>query len=172
MLRRVVAFVVAAAAMVLLGSATSSYFVQRAWSGAAGHADGTARASIPFADRISWAAHDLVGMFVPYCALTSIALLIAFLIAGVLARFIGLRVIVFALGGALALFALFTILRSVLGTVGIFGARGPMGLAAQMVVGATAGFLFARLTRPRDLPFPPTTVIGTPTRPSAAISNS
>jgi hypothetical protein len=155
MLRRVLAFVVAV--MVLLGSATSSYFVQRAWSGAAGHAESAASAAIPFADRISWAAHDLVGMFVPYCALTSIALLIAFLIAGVLARFTGLRLIVFGLGGALALFALFTILRDVLGTVGIFGARGPAGLAAQMTVGALAGILFAQLTRPRNLPLPPTT---------------
>jgi hypothetical protein len=160
MLRRVVAFVVAAVAMVLLGSAASSYFVQRAWSGAAGHADGTAPAAIPFADRISWAAHDLVGMFVPYCTVTSIALLIAFLIAGLLARFTGLRVIVFALGGALALFAQFAILRSVLGTVGIFGARGPLGLAAQMAVGAFAGVLFAQLTRARDLPVPPTTQEG------------
>lgn len=146
MLRRAVAFVVAAVVMVLLGSATSSFFVQRAWSGAAAHADAIAPAAIPFADRISWAGHDLVGMLVPYASVTSIALLIAFLIAGVLARFIGLRVFVFGLAGALALFALFTILRSVLGTVGIFGARGPMGLAAQMAVGAVAGLLFARLT--------------------------
>jgi hypothetical protein len=36
MLRRAVAFVVAAVAMVLLGSAAHSYFVQRAWSSAAG----------------------------------------------------------------------------------------------------------------------------------------
>jgi hypothetical protein len=155
MLRRVLAFVVAAAAMVLLGSAASAYFVQRAWSAAAGHAGASAPAAIPFSDRISWAAHDLVGMFVPYSAVTSIALLIAFLIAGLLARFTGLRVIVFGLGGALALFTVFTILRSVLGTVGIFGARGPMGLAAQMAVGAVAGVLFAQLTRPRNLPSAP-----------------
>jgi hypothetical protein len=148
MLRRAVAFVVAALTMVLLGSAAHSYFVQRAWSSAASHADATAPATIPFADRISWAAHDLVGMFVPYCSVTSIALLVAFLIAGVLARFTGHRLIVFAVGGALALFVLFTIMKSVLGTVGIFGARGPAGLAAQMVVGAVAGVLFARLTRP------------------------
>jgi hypothetical protein len=151
MLRRVVAFVVAACAMVLLGSATHSYFVQRAWSDAAGQAFGTAPAAIPFADRISWAAHDLVGMFVPYAAVTSIALLIAFLIAGALARFTGFRMIVFGLAGALALFVLFTIMRNVLGTVGIFGARGPAGLAAQMAVGAIAGVLFARLTRPRNV---------------------
>ena len=150
MLRRVVAFVVAAAAMVLLGSAAHSYFVQRAWSSAAGHAYGTAPPAIPFADRITWAAHDLFGMFVLYSTVTSIALFVAFLIAGALARFTGFRMFVFGLAGAVALFTLFTILRNVVGTVGIFGARGPAGLAAQMAVGAVAGVLFARLTSPRN----------------------
>ena len=149
MLRRVVAFVVAAVAMVVLGSAAHSYFVQQAWSSAAGHAYGTAPAAIPLGDRISWAAHDLFGMFLPYCAVTSIALFVAFVIAGALARFTGFRVIVFGLGGALALFVLFTVMKSVLGTVGIFGARGPAGLAAQMAVGAVAGLLFARLAKRR-----------------------
>jgi hypothetical protein len=157
MLRRAVAFVVAAVAMVLLGSAAHSYFVQQAWSSAAGHAYGTAPAAIPFADRISWAAHDLFGMFLPYCGVTSIALFVAFVIAGALARLTGFRVIIFGLAGALALFVLFTVMKSVLGTVGIFGARGPAGLAAQMAVGAVAGVLFARLTGPPNLPLPPTT---------------
>jgi hypothetical protein len=147
MLRRVVAFVVAAVAMVLLGSAAHSYFVQRAWSSAAGLAYGMAPAAIPFADRIFWAAHDLFGMFLPYCAVTSIALFIAFVIAGGLAHFTGFRVIVFALAGALALFVVFTAMKTLLGTVGIFGARGPAGLSAQMAAGAVAGVLFARLTR-------------------------
>ena len=148
MLRRVVAFVVAAVAMVLLGSAAHSYFVQRAWSSAAGHAYGTAPVAIPFADRIGWAAHDLFGMFLPYCAVTSIALFVAFVIAGGLARFTGFRVIVFGFAGASALLVLFTVMKSLLGTVGIFCARGPAGLAAQMAAGAVAGALFARLTRP------------------------
>jgi hypothetical protein len=156
MLRRVVAFVVAAVAMVLLGSAAHSYFVQRAWSGAAGHAYGTAPVAIPFADRISWVAHDLLGMLVPYCAVTSTALFVAFVIAGGLARFTGFRVLLFGVAGALAIFVLFTVMKSLLGTVGIFGARGPVGLAAQMAVGAVAGVLFARLTRPPNLPLPPT----------------
>ena len=150
MLRRVVAFVDAAAAMVLLGSAAHTYFVQRAWSSAAGHAYGTAPPAIPFADRITWAAHDLFGMFFLYSTVTSIALFVAFLIAGALARFTGFRLFVFGLAGAVALFTLFTILRNVVGTVGIFGARGPAGLAAQMAVGAVAGVLFARLTSPRN----------------------
>jgi hypothetical protein len=151
MLRRVVAFVVAAAAMVLLGSAAHSYFVQEAWSSAAGLAYATGPAAIPFVDRISWAAHDLFGMFLPYCAVTSIALFIAFLIAGAMAHFTGFRLIVFGLAGALALFTVFTAMRILLGTVGIFGARGPAGLAAQMAGGAVAGLLFARLTRARKI---------------------
>jgi hypothetical protein len=150
-LRRAVAFVVAAVAMLVLGSACHSYFVQQAWSSAAGHAYGTAPAAIPLADRISWAAHDLFGMFLSYFPVTSIALFVAFLIAGALARFTGFRVVVFGLAGALALLVLFTVLKRVLGTVGIFGARGPAGLAAQMAVGAVAGVLFARLTRPPNL---------------------
>jgi hypothetical protein len=149
MLRRLVAFVVAAAVMVVLGSAAHSYLVQQAWSMAAGQAGGTGPAAIPFADRISWAAHDLRGMIRFYSAVTSIALLIAFLIAGALARLSGFRVIVFGAAGALALFVLFTGLRLVLGTVGIFGARGALGVAAQMAAGFIAGVLFAKLTPPR-----------------------
>jgi hypothetical protein len=149
MLRRIAAFVVAAAVMVVLGSAAHSYLVQEAWSVAAGQAAGSSAAAIPFADRLSWAVHDLGGMIRPYAGLTSIALLIAFLIAGVVARFSGLRVVVFGIAGAVAIFVLFTALRMILGTVGIFGARGAVGLAAQMAVGLAAGLLFARLTAPR-----------------------
>jgi len=146
MLRRIVAFVVAAALMVVLGSAAHSYFVQVAWSSAAGHADGTGPAAIPFADRITWAAHDLAGLFPSYAGVTSLALLIAFLTAGVVARFSGHRLLVFGLAGACALFTLFTVLKFTLGTVGIFGARGALGLAAQVLVGLLAGVLFAQLT--------------------------
>lgn len=156
MLRRIFAFVVAAAAMVLLGSAAHSYFVQRAWAMAAGQAYGTAPAAIPFIDRISWAAHDLIGILLPYGALTSIALLVAFLIAGALARFSGFRVMVFGIAGAMALLVLFVTMRRVLGTVGIFGARGPAGLAAQMAIGAISGVLFARFSGARSLPASPT----------------
>jgi hypothetical protein len=149
MLRRIFAFVLAAALMVVAGSAAHSFFVQAAWSVAAGHADATAPVAIPLADRISWAVHDLRGMIAPYGAITSSALLIALLAAGALARRSGHRVIVFGVAGACAIFVLFTALKLVLGTVGIFGARGTMGLAAQMAVGFAAGALFARLTTPR-----------------------
>jgi hypothetical protein len=153
-LRRIVAFVVAAAVMVVLGSAAHSYFVQEAWSIAAGHADGTAPAAIPFVERLSWAAHDLGGLFPLYGALTSIALFIAFLIAGALARYSRFRVIVFGIAGAFAIFVLFAALKLFVGTVGVFGARGVIGLAAQMAVGSVAAVVFAQLTA-RSASFPP-----------------
>lgn len=148
MLRRIMAFVVAATAMVVLGSAAHSYFVQTAWSAAAGHADGAAPAVIPFADRISWAVHDLGGMIVPYGGLTSISLLIAVLAAGALARASGRRVMLFGVAGAAAMLVLFTALKIFLGTVAIFGARGTIGLATQMAAGLIGGVVFARLTPP------------------------
>lgn len=148
MLRRIAAFVVAAAVMVVLGSAAHSYFVQEAWSLAAGHAGGTAPAAIPIFDRLAWAAHDLRGMIRSYALVTSIALGLALLSAGAVARFSAHRVLVFGAAGALAIFVQFTALKMVLGTVGIFGARGTMGLAAQMAVGLAGGVLFAKLTPP------------------------
>jgi hypothetical protein len=145
MLRRIAAFVAAAAAMVVLGSAAHSYFVQVAWSMAAGLAAGMPPAAIPLADRLAWAVHDLFGMILPYGAVTSIALLIAFLAAGALTRVSGHRVIVFGAASASAIFVLFTALKVLVGTVGIFGARGALGLAAQMAIGSLAGVLFAKL---------------------------
>jgi hypothetical protein len=148
-LRRIGAFLAALVVMVVLGSAAHSLFVQRAWSIAAGHADGTAPAWIPLADRVTWAAHDLIGMLRGYTALTAIGLCIGFLCAGALARFTGGRAIVFGAAGAAAIYTLFKIARLALGTVGIFGARGAAGLAAQMLVALIAGVVFATLTAKR-----------------------
>ena len=149
-LRRVAAFAAAVGAMVLLGTTAHSVFVQQAWIVAAGQADGTGHAIIPLTERLDWIAHDLVGMFRAYAASTSIALLIAFLTAGALARFTGLRMAVFGFAGAAAIWALFTALRFFLGSVGVFGARGALGLMAQMAAGCIAGLLFARLTTARE----------------------
>ena len=153
MLRRIVAFVVAAIVMVVLGSAAHSVFIQYAWSVTAGQAEGIDAIAIPMGERVSWVVHDVVGMetnFPPYGAFTTVALLIAFLVAGLVARFTGLRTIVFAATGAATIFALFTAIKMNLGTVVVFGARGTMGLSAQMLAGVLAGVLFAILTRPRS----------------------
>jgi len=96
-------------------------------------------------ERIAWITHDIVGMGPTFATLAGIAYLIAFIVAGFFARLTGLRTIVFTVAGAVAIFALFTIVKMELGTVGVFGARGTYGLAAQAAVGALAGLLFAML---------------------------
>lgn len=157
MVRRLVAFLVAALVMAVLGVAMHSLFVQEAWLAAATQANTGMPVELSIGDRLSWIGHDIVAMEVgtapnapPYGVLTSVGLLIAFLAAGLVARFTGLRLIVFAVAGAVAIFVLFTALKMAVGTVGVFGARGMFGLGAQMLVGALAGFVFARLTQPQS----------------------
>ncbi len=147
MLRRILVFVAATAVMITCGSVTQSLLVQRAWSIAAGQAEHGAPVPIPVADRIHWVGHDFAGIFISYGGVTAGTLLVAWLAAGALARFTGHRVAVFGLGSALGIFVLFTLLRRVLGTVGIFGVRGVLGLATQMALALVAGILFARFTQ-------------------------
>ena len=159
MVRRIVAFVAAVIAMVVLGSLSHSLLVQEAWTVAAGQGGGGTPVALSLAERGSWILHDLVGLEtgmdvaqgVPaYAVLVIGAFLIAFLVAGVVARFAGLRTIFFAGAGAVAIFVLFTAVWMTQGTVLIFGARGAMGLGAQMAAGLIAGLVFAMLSRPRD----------------------
>ncbi|MBL8782110.1 MAG: hypothetical protein JNL06_14335 [Alphaproteobacteria bacterium] len=152
MVRRLVGFVVAALVMIVLGSIAHSVMVQSAWADAVAMTEG-APGALTIGDRLNWIVSDMVGMETnvpPYGALTTIALLIAFLAAGLMARFTGLRPIVFAVAGAIAIFVLFTALKASVGTVGVFGARGMLGLGLQMTAGLIAGFVFAQLTAPRE----------------------
>lgn len=152
MVRRLVGFVVAALVMIVLGSIAHSVMVQSAWADAVAMTEG-APGALTIGDRVNWIVSDIVGMETnvpPYGALTTIALLIAFLAAGLLARFTGLRPIVFAVAGAVAIFVLFFLLKWQLGTVGVFGARGMLGVSLQMAAGLIAGLVFAQLTTPRD----------------------
>lgn len=157
MVRRLVAFLIAALVMAVLGAAMHSLFVQEAWLAAATQANTGGPVALSIGDRLAWIGHDIVNMEIgtapnapPYGVLTSAGLLIAFLAAGLVARFTGLRLIVFAVAGAVAMFVLFTALKMTVGTVGVFGARGMFGLGAQMLAGAIAGFAFARLTQPQS----------------------
>jgi hypothetical protein len=147
MLRTIFAFAVAAVVMALLGSVAHTWFVQQAWI------DATAltapMAALTVEERVAWMLDDVVGLQPLYGGLTSVALLLGFLAAHVVARVTGLRTIVFSVAGAVAIFVMFTLMKETLGTVGVFGARGTAGLAAQSLVGLLAGFLFAMLTRHR-----------------------
>lgn len=150
MIRRIAAFVAAVVTMVVLGSLAHTWFVQQAWLEAAAIGGSVPDAQLTVTDRLSWMAHDVVGLQPLYGALTAVALLIAFLASGLLARFTGLRTIVYTVSGAVAIFVMFTIMKSQLGTVGVFGARGTMGLGAQVIAGLIAGLVFALASRPQS----------------------
>jgi hypothetical protein len=143
MLRAIIVFVLVLAVAVVVGVTAHSLFIMHAWTMAAVQATGAPPSAPSTADHITWITHDIVGMGPMYGALTGIAFAIAFTVAGFLARFTGLRTIVFIVAGAVAIVVLFTIMKATLGTVGVFGARGPEGLAVQAAVGALAGLLFA-----------------------------
>jgi len=154
MRRRFWAFLVAALVLIVLGTAAQSYRVQEAWSTAAETASALASAAIPLGDRLRWMAHDVVGLLDSYGALSALTLLIALLIAGAVTRWSGHRTLVFGLAGASGMLLLFTVLKAVLGTVGVFGARGFAGHAAQALAGMVAALLFARLTATRSTALP------------------
>ena len=143
MLRAIVVFVLVLALTVVIGSTAHSLFIMHAWTMAAVQATGAPPVAPSVADHISWIAHDIVGMGPTYAALVGIALAIAFVVAGFFARVTGLRPIVFAVAGAVAIFVLFSVMKFTLGTVGVFGARGMEGMIAQAAVGALGGLLFA-----------------------------
>lgn len=148
MLRRIIVFVFAAALMAALGSLAHTWFIQEAWLEAAAMSGGVAP-ELSLAERLSWMLDDVVGLQPLYGTLTTAALLISFLAAGLVSRFTGLRTIVYAVAGGVAIFVMFTLMKNVLGTVGVFGARGPMGLGVQAFAGVLSGLLFAWLTQPR-----------------------
>lgn len=143
MLRAIIVFVLVLAVTVVLGVTAHSLFIMHAWTLASVQASGAVPTPPSAGDHIEWITHDIVGMGPMYGILSAIALFIAFIVAGFFARVTGLRPIVFAVAGAVAMFVLFTTLKATLGTVGVFGARGMEGMAAQAAVGALAGLLFA-----------------------------
>jgi hypothetical protein len=158
MVRRILAFLVAIGTLIVLGSVGHSLFVQHAWLDAAANS-GLVTDAIPVGDRVRWMGHDLIGLLPSYGGLAAVALLLGLLVAGAVTRYTGYRPVVFAVAGAACMFTMFTILKMVLGTVGVFGARGA-GLLAQVLAGLVAAMLFAKLTEApakRRAPPPATT---------------
>src|SRR5438874_13303940 len=122
MLRSVLVFVLVLAVTIVLGVTAHSLFVMQAWSMAAAQAADAAPPSLSLAERAGWIGHAIVGMGPMYGALVGLALLVAFVAAGLLALVVGLCAIVSAVAGAVAMVVLFATLQAVLGTVGVLGA--------------------------------------------------
>lgn len=149
MVRRIAAFLVSVAFAVVLSSVAHSLFIQAAWSEAAGMAEGAAPGALSVSERLSWIAHDLAGMETnspPIGPVIAVALLLGFVVAGLISRFVGLRTIGFVSAGAVAFFVMFMAIKATQGTIGLAGARSVFGMSAQLIVGALSGWIFARMS--------------------------
>ena len=107
--------------------------------------------SIPLADRLAMIAGDWIGLYL-YMAVIAIGLLIAFSIMGLLRRIVPVpRVLLYGVGGALAMLVILVSMRELGSLTPIAGARGAVGLILQCVAGAIGGIVFGWFPMPVGL---------------------
>lgn len=139
MLRRLIAFVVAVLLASVLAVAASTQFVL-AELAAVG-------VEFSMADRLAMTGHDILGMGVTYLPIMAVALLIGFVVAALVIRYLlpGWQRVGYTLAGFVAVLAILGLMLAVFGLMPIAGARSLSGMLAQGLAGAVAGYLFARL---------------------------
>jgi hypothetical protein len=139
-IRPVGSFLATLLVLIILGSIASTHFVLLGLSDLG--------VEIPFSDRLSMTLQDIVGIAPLYGVIFGLGLIVAFIAATFVTRLApSLRWFVYLVAGAAAIGVTLTTLQIAFdGIMPIAGARSGGGFAAQVVVGAIAGYLFARLT--------------------------
>ena len=141
--RLILSFAAAVAVTAVLAVAASSQFVMAGLRGLG--------AEIGGAEALRVTVHDVAGMAPLYAIFIATALLLGFLLTGVLWPRAKLpRPLSYAIGGAAAVAAMLAIMSGVLGIAMVAGARTWAGFATQCAVGALGGLLFAQLSQRRD----------------------
>jgi hypothetical protein len=103
--------------------------------------------TLSFGDRVTTALHDLLSMGSMYFLIMAVALLVAFLIAGLIVRWVpNLRMLGFVLAGAVGMFAMIMFFKVSMGTNPIAVTRTLVGFASQCLAGALAGFIYVKLS--------------------------
>ena len=103
---------------------------------------------IPVADRIVMIAGDWVGLYL-YLAVIAIGLLTGFCVMALFRRVLPVPgTLIYAVGGALAMFVILWSMRELGSLTPIAGARGLLGMSLQCLAGAIGGAVFGiSLTR-------------------------
>ena len=105
---------------------------------------------ISLGQRFSTTIQDIIGMGSMFLPLVAFSLLIAFVVAAILTRWLRpWRTTLFILAGAAGLLALHIVLEAMLGITPVAAARTISGLLMQGVAGAFGGWLFVRMN-PRE----------------------
>lgn len=137
--KRLAAFVVAAFVTYLIAavSATASVMANLSEMGF----------SVSFGDRFATTLADLSGLLPAFLPLLSVALLLGFLVAGLIVRWQpGWRNFGYPLAGFAAVVVMHLTLKAVLGITPIAAAREVGGLLMQGIAGAAGGYAFFYLT--------------------------
>jgi hypothetical protein len=132
------AYLLAVVATTVLGSVAATQFVLAELR--------TMQVAVPFSVRIETTVHDIVGMGPTFAPIVAGALLVAFLVAALLTRFVPLPDRRWYLvGGFVGMIAALLLVKAVLGGTPIAGARGTLGLVSQGIAGLFGGWVFAKL---------------------------
>jgi|AntAceMinimDraft_5_1070358.scaffolds.fasta_scaffold01051_10 hypothetical protein len=100
--------------------------------------------------RLATTVDDLVGMSSSYLPLILVAFILGLPVAAGLTRLLPAhRALLFTLAGFVAIVALHSIMKAVLGVSGIAATRTLPGLLAQGLAGAVGGCCYHLLSRPR-----------------------
>ena len=100
---------------------------------------------ISVGDRLNMTAFDVSNMWL-YLVIILVALLLGFLIAGLLKRFLpSLSSVAYPIAGAAAIGATLGLMYLQFQTVPISGARSAPGFASQVLAGAIGGWVFAKI---------------------------
>lgn len=102
--------------------------------------------SVSLGDRFATFAHDLLSMTSVYLPIMAVALLVAFLFATLVLRWVPhLRTLGYVLGGTVGMLALILFFKVSMGTNPIAVTRTVVGFASQCLAGAVAGLIYVRL---------------------------
>ncbi|MFK7841999.1 MAG: hypothetical protein AB8B54_07030 [Sphingorhabdus sp.] len=132
--RWILGLIAAAIATYIVGTALNSQFVIAMHD-----------ISVSIGDRFNMTMFDISNM-VPYLVIIAVALLLGFVIATILKRFLpNLARVAYPIAGAAAIAVTLGAMYIVFQTVPISGARSTMGFLSQVFAGAIGGWVFAKV---------------------------
>ncbi len=134
LIRWIAALVAAALGTYVVGVVINSQFVMNAHN-----------VPISFGDRLNMTAFDVSNMWL-YLVIIMVALLLGFLIAAVVKRFLpGLSGVAYPVAGAAAIGVTLGLMYMQFQTVPISGARSTLGFLSQVLAGGIGGWIFAKI---------------------------
>ena len=104
--------------------------------------------AVGFSDRFGTFAHDVLSMTSMYLPIMTVALLVAFLLAALVLRWVPhLRELGYVLAGTVGMLAVILFFKVAMGTNPIAVTRTLVGLVSQGLAGAVAGLVYVRVTQ-------------------------